>query len=145
MNRIKIICLCLFIGFLTLMAFSFLKFKHHEAYRQRIALAREIRKALDHLMPDLYAARENTIQGVQADGQWYNRITFEYAGQGMVSYALKEGHLWRLNNGRAELIADHIGDLRIRRQKETPDMLEVQLEARNNVVLVSNLRIRVRD
>ena len=78
-----------------------------------------------------------------ADGLWHNRIAFDQAQQGPLEYIIKDGHLLRINDGKTLLIADNISDLRIRRQKTTPDILEVQIEAQNNVSLVSNLKIRI--
>ena len=144
MNKIKIIFIGLLIGCFVLAALISLKIQNKEDYRQKTVLAQEIRKALDHLMTDLYDARENTIQGVPADGKWYNRIAFEHVRLGALEYVLRGGHLWCLNKDKAVLIADDIGALRIRRQKETPDILEVQIEARNNVALVSNFKVRIR-
>jgi len=34
--------------------------------------------------------------------------------------------------------------LRVRRQNLTPDILEIQIEAQNNVSQISNLKIRIR-
>lgn len=106
-------------------------------------MARGIRKALEHLMFDLREARKNSILDLPADGLWHHRIAFDRADEGALEYVIKDGHLFRISNGKALLIADNIGDLRIRRQKETPDILEVQVEAKDNILLVSNLRIRI--
>jgi hypothetical protein len=144
MNKMRIIFICLFIGIFVLIVYPFLKVKNKEVYRQKIVLAQEIRKSLDHLMPDLYTVSADAIKDVPADGQWYDQITFEDARQGVVVYKLRAGHLWRLIQGHDLLIARDIGALRVRRQKETPDILEVQIEAKNNVTLVSNVRIRIR-
>ena len=73
------------------MAFTFLKIKNKEDYHQKIVLAQEIHKVLEHLMFDLYDARENTIQDVPADGQWHNRIAFAHAGRELWSICFKEG------------------------------------------------------
>ena len=59
----------------------FFKNKDKEDYRQKIILAHEIHKVLDHLMFDLHEARENTIYDVPANGQWYSRIVFAHAGE----------------------------------------------------------------
>ena len=144
MNKIRIIFVGLLIVCFILTALILLKIKNKEDYRQKTVLAHEIHKALDYLMVDLYDARGNTIQDLPADGKWYNRIAFEGARLGALEYVLKERHLWRLNNNHALLIADDIGGLRIRRQKETPDILEVQLEAEKNVELISNFKVRIR-
>ncbi|MBF0503709.1 MAG: hypothetical protein HQL14_01275 [Candidatus Omnitrophica bacterium] len=144
MNKIKIICAFLLIGLLALMIVIFFKVKNKEDYHQKVILAHEIRKALDHLMFDLREAREDTIQDVPADGRWHGRIAFEHTGQGALEYELKNEHLWRLNKGQAVLIADHIGGLFIRRQSQAPDILEVQIKAQNGVLLVSNFKVRIR-
>ena len=145
MNKIKILLVCVLVGLCVAAAFVFLKMKDKDNYRQKTLLAQQIHKVLEHLMFDLYDVGESTIQQVPADGQWHTRIVFAHAGRDVrVEYQLRAGHLWRLNNGNALLIADHIGAWRIRRQKATPDILEVQIEARDNVSLLSNLKIKVR-
>ena len=121
-----------------------LKIKDKEDYRRKIVLAGEIHKVLERLMFDLYGAGVSSIQDVPADGEWHDRIAFAHPGQGAGEYQLQGGHLWRMSAGQASLIADHIGRLRIRRQKEDPDILEVQIEARDDVSLLSNLKIRIR-
>ena len=110
-----------------------------------MVLAQDIRKVLGSLMVDLQDARESSIQDVPADGQWHHRFAFENTRQGPLEYLIKDGHLLRINGGKTVLIADNINDMHIRRQKETPDILEVQIEAQKNVSLVSNLRIRIRE
>ena len=144
MNKIKILYVGLLIGICVLTVSTFLKIKNIEDYRRKTILAQEIHKVLEQLMFDLYDARESTIQDVPADGQWHSHIAFAHAGGQVGEYQLRGEHLWRLHNGQALLIADHIGALRLRRQKETPDVLEVQIEARNNVSLLSHLKIKIR-
>ena len=94
-------------------------------------------------MFDLSEAHENTILDVPADGLWHNRISFIQARQGAMKYLIKGGRLFRINNGRILMVADNISDFRIRRPKETPDVLEVQIKAQKNVSLVFNLRIKI--
>jgi len=144
MNKIKIIIVCLLVPVLVLMAAAFMKFRSKEQFQQKTLLAQEIRKVLDRLMFDLREARENTIQDVPADGEWHHRFAFDRSGQGALEYTINEGHLYRMNQGEKLLIADHIADLRMRRQKSSPDVLEVQIEAQNDVTLISNLKIRIR-
>jgi len=122
-----------------------LQIKARQDYRQKVVLAGEIRKALEHVMLDLRQVRVRAISDVPADGQWYNHIVFERPGQGLVGYIIKEGRLWRLNRVQTLLIADHISAWRVRRQKMTPDILEIQIEAKNSVSLVSHLKLRIRD
>jgi hypothetical protein len=141
MNKIKIIFVCLLLPFLVLI---FLKIKHKEEFQQKAVLAQEIHKILGSMMFDLREAREGSILDAPADGQWHNRIAFDHTQEGALEYTIKDGHLWRINNGKEVLIADHISDMRLRRQVNAPNILEVQIEARNKVSLVSNLRIRIR-
>ena len=144
MNKIKITFICLLIPFLVFIVFVLSKIKAKEDYRQKAALAREIRKVMLPLMFDLRDARENTILDVPADGLWHDRIAFDNTTQGALEYLINEGHLWRINNKKPALLADNIGALHIRRQKQTPDILEVQIEAKNSITLTSNLKIRIR-
>ena len=143
MNKIKTITVCLIIPIFILIAFTFLKIKNKKEFQQKVILAKETRKVVDYLMFDLREAREGAFQGVPADGGWHNRIVFIQARQGALEYLIKEGHLFRINKGKRLLIADNIAALRIRRQKETPYILEVQIEARKGVSLVYNLKVRV--
>jgi len=71
----------------------------------------------EHLMLDIYQARKGSFEGIPVDGFWH-----EY------------GH-W---------IPDNIGVLRLRRQRSSPDILEVQIESKDDASLVSNLKIRIR-
>lgn len=143
MNKIKPILLLLLIPFFILLAFACWKIKSKEDFKQKIVLAVETRKVLSHLMPDIYQAREDSFEGVPADGLWHHRFVFIHAHDGVLEYRIKEGHLFRINKGQEVLIADDIADLRIRRQQETPDILEVQIKAQKEVSLVSNLKIRI--
>ena len=144
MNKIKIILICLLIPFCALAVFTFSKIKNKEEYQQKIALAKEMRKAMEHLMLDLLEARKDTLLDAPADGLWHNRIAFTHVQLGNLEYLIKNRHLLRINNGNQLLIADDIGDFRIRRQKDTPDIVEVQIKAQKNVSLISNLKIRIR-
>jgi hypothetical protein len=145
MNKLKITYVCLFIVFFILTGLTFFKIKHMEDFQQKAVLAVEIRKVLETLMFDLREAREDTIQGIPADGLWYHRIAFDRARQGALEYTIKDGHLLRTNKGQTLLIADHIADISLRRQANAPGILEVRIEARHNVSLISNLRIRMRE
>ena len=95
-------------------------------------------------MFDLREAQQSSILDAPADGMWHSRIAFIQNQLGALEYIIKEGHLFRVNQGKTLLIADNIASLRMRRQKETPDILEVQIEAQKNVSLISNLKIRMR-
>jgi hypothetical protein len=143
MKKIKIIYVCLFIPFFVLMALTILKIRHKEEFQQKVILAREMQKALGHLMVDLSLARENSIQDVPTDSLWHDRIAFFQIRQGPMEYLINDGHLLRVNNGKELLISDDIAVLLIRRQKQTPGILEVQIKARKNVSLLSNFRIRM--
>jgi len=144
MNKIKIVFFCMLIPFFIFLAVILLKIKSDGEFRQKTVLAVETRKVLEHLMIDLREARQNTILDLPSDGAWHHRIAFDSAKEGALEYIIKEGHLFRFNKGSELLIADNIADLRIRRQKVTPDILEVQIEAQKDVSLVSNLKIRLR-
>ena len=100
MNKLKIIYVCLLIPFFVLIALTVLKIKNKEEFQQKAVLAKEMRKVLDHLMFDLREARENTILDVPADGQWHHRIAFVQNRKGALEYIIKQGHLWRINNGQ---------------------------------------------
>jgi len=144
MNKIKIILVCLLIPFLLLMGNTLWKIKNKVDFQQKVLLAQETRKVLDHLMFDLREAQQSSILDAPADGMWHSRIAFIQNQLGALEYIIKEGHLFRVNQGKTLLIADNIASLRMRRQKETPDILEVQIEAQKNVSLISNLKIRMR-
>ena len=143
MDKIKIIIVCLVVPFFILIAFTFWEIKNEKEFRQKTVLAHELQRVLEPLMFDLREARENTID-VPADGLWHDRISFIEGQQGVMEYLVQRGRLFRINNGKILMVADNIADLCIRRQKETPDILEVRIKAQKNVSLVSNLRIRVR-
>jgi len=145
MNKIRIIISCLLLPFIIFIAFTFWKIKSKEVFKQKTVLAYEIRKVLGYLMLDLREAREGSFIGLPVDGQWHERIAFKSSQLGDLEYIIQNRHLFRVSNGQQKLIADNIGDLRIRRQRSAPDIVEVQIEARNSVSLESNLRIRIRD
>jgi hypothetical protein len=143
MNKTKIIYFCLFLFLFILIGLTLLKIKHKEEYRQKVVLAQDTHKGLVHLMYDLSKAKKHSIRGVPADGQWHDRIAFYQSRQGPLEYLVDKGRLLRISNGKALLIADNIADLRIRRQEQSPDILEVQITAQKNVSLLSNFRIRL--
>ena len=145
MKKLKIVFVCMLIPFFVVTGIILLKIKNKDEFRQKTALAYEIRKVLGYLMFDLSEAQENSFIDLPPDGQWHKRIAVNGAQQGDLEYLIKDGHLFRVSKGVRSLIADNIGDLRIRRQKDTPDIVEVQIEARMNVSLISNLRIRTRE
>lgn len=143
MNKLKIINIGLIALICAFVVLSFLKMKHHNEFLQKEVLAQEIHKVLGRLMLDLNEAQQNTIQDAPADGQWHSRIAFDHTKLGALEYVIKDGHLWRKSDLRTEMIADHIGAMRIRRQIQTPDLLEVQIEAMDGVSLLSNFKIRM--
>jgi hypothetical protein len=143
MNKFKIIYVSLFILFFVLIVSVFFKIKKQEEFRQKIVLAHEIRKVLDHLMSDMYQARQGSFEGLPADGLWHKRIAFIETGQGALEYLIKEGHLLRISKGSVLVIADDIADICLRRHVNSPDILEVRIKAQKNVSLTSNLRIRI--
>jgi len=143
MNKIKITLICFFIPCVILIVFAAFKIKQKVVFGQKVVLALETRKVLEHLMVDLRGARQNTILDVPPDGQWHHRIAFDRAGQGALEYTIDQGHLYRVNKGDRLLIADDIVDLRIRRQKDAVDIFEVQIEAHKDASLISNFKIRV--
>jgi len=145
MKRLKIVFVCMLVPFFVFTGIILLKIKNKEDFKQKTVLAYEVRKVLGFLMLDLREAREDSFIDLPIDGQWHKRIAFNSAHQGELEYVINDRHLFRVSNGVRKLIADDIKDLRIRRQKAAPAILEVQIEARNNVTLVSNLRIRVRE
>ncbi len=144
MNKSKIICVCLTVLFFVLIALTSLYHsKENQGFRQKAVVAQGMRKALTLLMFDLREARENTIRYVPVDGLWHDRMAFDSARQGILEYITKEGRLYRTNKGKTMLTADHIGDLRFRRQKSAPDIVEVQMVSQKNVSLVYNLKVRI--
>jgi len=145
MNKIKTICICLLIPVLVFVGFIFLRMKKQEEFKQKAVLAKEMRKVLGYLMFDLSEARESTILDAPADGLWHDRVAFDRTGQGALEYTIKDGHLFRTNKGNALFIADNISSLRIRHERSTPDILEVQIEAHKNVSLKTYLRMRIHE
>ena len=142
MARLKTVVLICFVIFLS--SLIFFKLKKYEEIKQKIVLAHEVHKVLGFLVFDLRDARESTIRDVPADGQWHHRLAFDSLQNGQLEYLITAGHLFRINRGQRSLIADNICELRIRRQTQTPDILEVQIKAQKNVILLSNLKIRMR-
>jgi hypothetical protein len=140
MKNLKIICICLFI---FLLGIVYIQLQKSEKNQQKVVLAREMGKVQNNLMFDLSQAHEYSIKGVPADGLWHNRIVFNSARQGALEYVVRQGNLFRVSKGKPVLISDHISDLRLRRQRETPDILEIQIETQKSVELISNLRIRL--
>ena len=144
MNKIKIIIVYLFIPLFVLLSLVFMKVRANEQFKQKVVLNQEIRKVLGVLMLDLRQARENSILDVPADGAWHNRIDFDRDGQGTVAYFIKDGRLFRASKNIESLLGEDIGELRIRRQKTTPFIVEVQIEAKKKVAVMSYLKIRTR-
>ena len=117
MRKIKNNTFFLLFLFIVLITLTFLKIKDKEEFQQKAVFAQEIKMVTKPLMIDLNQERDNILMDVPADGEWHKT--------------------------KRVLIADNIGDLRIRRLKENPGVLEVQIEAKENDSLIYNLRVRV--
>ena len=143
MKNIKIIFVVTIFVFLGFIGFVLVKIKNQADFKQKIYLAMETRKALEHLMVDLSQASENNLLDLPADGQWHHRVAFSQAQDDIIEYSLHEGHLWKSNKGVDSLIADHLSDLSIRREPLSPGILEVKLTAQNSEELISNFKIRI--
>lgn len=119
-----------------------------QQYRSQVILAKELRKAMDAMMWDLRQAKAMTVKGVPADGQWRHEIIFDTVRDEGISYLLNGpagDQLKRAHQETRRLIASHMGELNIRRQAESPSVLEVQIKARNETSLMSNFKIRMQD
>jgi len=145
MNKNKIIIVCLFVPVFAFTALSLVKIKNKHDFQQKVILARQINAVLRSLMIDLSQIKESNILDVPADGDWHDRVAFTKNGQGIFEYLIKDKYLFRNGNAQSLMIADDIGSLRIRRQEQTPYILELQIVAQNSVTLTSNLKIRVRE
>ncbi|MDE2028681.1 MAG: hypothetical protein KGK03_07970 [Candidatus Omnitrophica bacterium] len=132
-NKLKIIYVCLFIPFVILMVLTFFKIKHFQEYNRKVVLAKDIRKVLESLFLDLSENRNDALLKTPVDGRWH----------GDPEYIIKEGNLFHINGKTRFLVADHIAALRVRRLKQSPNILEIRIEAKSDVTLVSNLRIRI--
>ena len=143
MNKLKVIIICGLIPFFILMGFTFIKIKEKQEFQQKLVLAQEIRKGLVHLMLDLRQARTGAIIDAPADGQWHSRVAFIQDNKGILEYIVKDGHLWRIDRGNPFMIADHITDLRMRREGVQGDILELQIEAHDGVTVKYVLKIKV--
>jgi len=119
MNKIKFISVGVLIFFL--MGVVIRQIQISEEFNRKAVLIQESRKALEHLMFDIYQDKKGSFEGIAANGVWYQRVVLDRWGQGALKY-----------------------HLRIRRQKQTPDILEVRIEAPNDLVPISNFKIRIR-
>ena len=139
----------LFILVLTVAGVFYAKSVSQTKRQSQMALAKEIRKAMDAMMVDFREARSTTIQGVPADGQWHHRVSFNKGGKNVVRYEVTSPthELMRTEGDLSQFvpIARSIAGLNIRRQPGVLDVLEVQVQAKNQVELVSNFKIRTRD
>jgi len=143
MNKIRILIIGLIFCFSGAVILFFFNQRSRDELRQKVILAREIHGVLENLLFDFTEARESSIQGVPDDGLWHHRIDFDQIQLGPMEYMLKAGRLFRINDGRILMIADNMVDLRLRRQRQSPDILEVQLKAKKNVTLTINLKVRL--
>ncbi len=117
-------------------------------YSSQLGLAKELKKAMQAMMVDLSQAKAKSITGVPADGQWHPSIAFENVKSEGVQYVLggpKRNELSRLSNGSSNRVAEHIGTLHMRRQSADTSMIEVRLQAQNNMSLASNFKIRMQE
>lgn len=142
MKQTKVLNIFLSLVFLVLVFFIVLEIKHHQEHVQRIALAGQIQKASQSLMLD-FALSHSTFLDLPIDGVWHEKFAFKNDGLVTLKYFINEGHLFRLNRGRETLVADHIVLLRVRRQRNRPDIVEIEIEARNNISVASYLKVRL--
>ena len=146
MLKLKLILVALFIPLFIFLLLVGWRMKEKYEYPHKIVLAKEIRKVMDRMMIDVREAKQSSIREVPTDGKWHKRNAFDKVNEGMVEYVVvKDRQLVRLTPGRAETIANHIAAIRIRRPTKEADVLEIQIEAKKDISLMSNFKIRVRN
>ena len=115
-------------------------------HRSRLMLAQEIHKALSMMMGDLNNVKASSIQGVPADGKWYHAIGFNSRSANVINYRLNgqgNDELKRTSDLKTEIIANRLNELNFRRMPGDNLLLEVQIQAKNNLTLTSNFKIRL--
>lgn len=119
-----------------------------QKHLSQVALAKELHKAMGAMMTDLRQGRAGSVKGVPADGKWHHEIAFSTIKEGAIEYRLSGesgSDLNRTSAGVSQTIAAHIGTLNLRRQAADNSLMEVQLQARNNLSLTSNFKIRMQE
>jgi hypothetical protein len=144
MFRLKTILVLMIVPVFVLAGIIMWQARVKEDHGRKMVLAQDVRKVMNYLMFDLRETRGASLKGVPPDGAWHERVAFEHS-TGPVEYSLKEGHVSRLGAGKTVAIADHISNLRMRRQAANPGIIEVQITARDKASLVSNFKIRMQD
>ena len=137
----KLLVFCLLIALLIFSVFIYWNIRKQQI-QQKAALTPYIHQVFKVLIPEILQARENTILEVPVNGQWQDHIIF-IRNQGCWKYIVKDGSLLQIHNGKAVRMAGSVVDLRFRRQRESPGVLEVQVQVRKDVSLVSHLKIRI--
>jgi hypothetical protein len=116
MNNKKITFISLVVIVLALGLAVFVKTKHTQEAKDKALLAEDSRKAVGQLMFDIRENRDSLVRQVPANGEWRNCH-------------------WA--------VAQNVSCLRLRRTPQSPDILEVQMQAKKNVSLTFEVRVRM--
>lgn len=132
------------IFFLTTTAFMLIILSGSSTWQinnMQLEVQQEIRKSMDWMKEDLFAAGVSTITNVPADGNWYSAISFKKSmginngniiWSPLIQFALggtNSSELQRtLGAGGAKVIAHNLKTLQFRRHSTTPDLLEVSIK-----------------
>ncbi len=95
-----------------------------QEFRQRVLKSWEAKKVPEQLMMAFSQGRENAHRDVPADGLWHH-------------HAFSDPLI------RKVLIGSRITDLRLRRFRQSPGLLDIQVVAVKNIAVVLNLRVRI--
>jgi hypothetical protein len=134
-----------FVGAVLVMtAFIIWRVNDKEVMAQKVVLAKETHKVLNYLMLDLREAKQSSLKGMPADGQWHSNIAFAHSS-GPIQYVIKNGELNRHAQGKVTPIAKSIESLYFLRRSNDPAIIQVQIKAKNQSSLISNFKIRMQD
>ena len=128
----------------------------------KVEVQQEARKAGDWIKQELIQSGASTITNVPANGTWYTTITFKTAigtSGGSISWSANTiqysivaagtgRRLVRTSGGTTRVLAVSMQSLQFRRQAATPNVVEVNLQARKltpkGTTLTNNSNFKVK-
>ena len=120
MNKIKIFSLVLAVILIVLLALVILKARHFEVAHQRMAVTRDVKIGLNHLMLDLIQGHQPLVQHLPVDGLWHKRIVMIQRGRSKLEFLML-----------------------MRRKRGERNILEVQVEDPNTYASICFFKIRM--
>ena len=145
LSKSKVLIVAIFVLFLIVGVWICRRTIMMNENHSKIVLVKELHKAVSMMMADLRSAKASSISDVPTDGQWYHAVTFSTSQEGPINYNIEGDKIKRLYKKESYLVASRIGGLNLRRAPGQDSMLEVQIQAKDNLSLTTNFKVRLQE